>query len=192
MKSFEELHAYAAALDVAEALGDDELTTVLHSMAVVDPPSYEYYSELITITLSSTGRGGGVSRKPGNILLSWRRLFDVGPDIGVAAVGSVGQNRFVHALIGLYVWNKVWRGSEVELSEAEASVIEALWRNSAQTRKLPADDAFALTNNLRLARDAANLSRPDFERALDILVSMACIEITGDCIWLREWVRKRT
>lgn len=188
MESYEELRAFASGLDVAKGLGEGELDTLLHSIATIRPPTYEYNSELITF--SSTA--GGVSRKPGNILLSWSRLFDLGPDVGVAAVGSADQSHYVRALIGLYVWNKVWRSSELELTDAEASVIEALWRNGARRRELPADEAFAVTNDLRLLRSTTALSRPGFEQALDVLVGMGCVEIEGNSVWLREWVRKRT
>lgn len=188
MESFEDLHAFAAALEVAKPLSDGELAELLNAIATVHAPRVSAHVELIT--LSSMGKAK--SRKSGNIVLNWGRFFDLVPDAGVATAGAAGQRGFVRTLIALYVWNKVWRGMEVELSDAEASTIEAIWSNGARTRRLPSDDAFALTNDLLLARSTAALSRRDFEIALTVLSRMACIDIEDDHVWLREWVRKRT
>lgn len=48
----------------------------LDAFVEVAEPSYSYDMQLITLS----SKGGGTSRKPGYILLSWRRMFDVGPD----------------------------------------------------------------------------------------------------------------
>lgn len=188
MTSSDDLRQFVASLPGARDVDQVAIDHVLRDFATVVPPEYSYTSELIT--MNSTG--GGVSRKPGNILLNWRRLFDVGPDVGVAVVGAVGQNAFVVSLIALYIWNKVWRGSESPLTEAEASVIEALWSNGAGKRTIESEDGYRMTNELRVRRSAVPLSRAEFEAAIDVLTSMQCVEVTGDKIWLREWVRKKT
>lgn len=184
----DDLREIAISVVGAEGLSDAELERVLGDFATVQSPEYLYVSELITLD----SKGGGTSRKPGNIVLNWRRLFDLVPDVGVAAVGGIGHDSFVVALIALYVWNKVWRGSETPLSDAEASVIEALWRKDGRARTVSSDEAFELTNELRRARSADELTRSGFEAAISVLSSMQCVEVTDDSIWLREWVRKRT
>lgn len=188
MESFEDLQTFVTDLGVSDGLSEQQIAVLLRSLAAVQLPEYTYRAELITINSA----GGGMSRKPGNIVLNWRRFFDLMPDVGVAAVDLIGKNGFVTTLVALYVWNKLWRGSEAKLTDAEASVIEALWRNKGSVRTVPSDRAFALTNDLRQTMSVAPLSRSEFERATDLLVAMHCVQVTNDEIWLREWVRKRT
>jgi hypothetical protein len=82
-----------------------------------------------------------MSPKPGNIVPNWRRFFDLMPDVGVAAVDLIGKNGFVTTLVALYVWNKLWRGSEAKLTDAEASSVRSrsplTGRPSRDTRTSP-------------------------------------------------------
>ena len=95
------------------------------------------------------GAGGGVSRKPANLVLNWRKLFDASPDVIVAAAGAAGSGGFIRGFIGLYVWNKVWRGMEELIADSEASIIEALWCGRGGRKKLPEDEAFKIVNHAR-------------------------------------------
>jgi len=158
----------------------------LHAFARITEP--EIQSELITLRSS----GGGVSRKPGNIVLNWRRLFDVGPDAAIAASAYASSTPFLRGLIGLYVWNKVWRGSEEALSDVEASVIETLWLRYGKDRRVPGDAAFDSVNEARRDCELTALTRPEFERAVDRLAAMSCLELSDGNIWLQEWVRRAT
>lgn len=141
------------------------------------------------ITLDS--RGGGVSRKPANFLLNWRKLFDAGPDALVAAGGAVPGSPFFRTLVALYVWNKVWRAMEEPISETEASVIEALWRRQPFAKRVREAVALSVTNDLRARRGADLLDPRSFSQAVDRLVALDCIELESGEIWLREWVRKK-
>lgn len=62
---------------VIEAMGEPDLTwavsRVLNDFAVMAPPEDDFTIGYIVLGVPGTG---GVSRKPGNLLLSWRRLFD--------------------------------------------------------------------------------------------------------------------
>lgn len=190
MQTFEQLLEFAESLDESTGFRANELRELVDTLATVQPPENDddFLMHYIVLRPDSTG----TSRKPGNIRLNWGKFFDTGTDVGAAAVGVAGQNGFVRAVIGLYIWNKVWRGSEAPLGDAEGSVIEALWRNYAGSRYVSSQDAFIFTNDLRQSRAVSPLSRREFEVAVDILVKMSCIKLVNDRLWLREWVRKKT
>lgn len=191
VRTLDDLTRFAGALDAAEGLSEAELQSLIcHFARVQAPREPEPTSELIVLG----GRRGshGNSRKPGHILLSWRRLFEVGPDVGVAGLGIGTGGPFGHVVIALYIWGKVWRGMEVELGDAEASVVEALWRSGACRRGLPADEAFAATNVLRSERGVVVLERSHYEQAINTLLSLRSVRLREDVVSLVEWVRKAT
>jgi hypothetical protein len=78
----------------------------------------------------------GASRKPGNIVMNWRKLIDVTPDVTIAAAGATGGPAWLLPFIGLYIWNKLWCGAKVEFSKSEAIVILALWKNRDARKKM--------------------------------------------------------
>lgn len=167
---------------------DDDVSRWLPNFATVTEPESTFLMHQVTLHSG----GGGVSRKPGNIVLNWRKLFDVGPDALVAGSAIESNTPFVRGLIGLYVWNKVWRGAEEVLSDAEASVIESLWLDHGRNRRVTSDDAFTAVNGARRVAGLTELARGDFERTIDRLIAMHCVEVENDEIWLREWVRRKS
>lgn len=166
----------------------EQATAVIDAFVRLTPPS-EPKLVIEMITASSAGRGGGVSRKAGNIVLNWRRLIDVVPDATVAAAGATSASPWLLPLIALYVWNKLWRGAEEHLDEIEACVIVALWKNRNHDNKISEDDGFAHTNSLRRTYGLVELSQAEYVTATNRLLKIDCIEIDDGIIWLREWVR---
>jgi len=151
-------------------------------------PSTSFSSQLITLHSS----GGGTSRKPGNFLLNWRKLFDSSPDLALATVGGAPAGPYVRGLIGLYVWNKIWRSVEEPISEHEAVIIEILWTNRDAGNQIDASAVLELTNRSRKGHSLPELSPQDVSVALALLEELRCIEWKPDGkIWLREWVRKK-
>jgi hypothetical protein len=145
--------------------------------------------ELVTVYSSRSPRGR--SRKPGNILLNWRKLIDVVPDATLAGVGATANPQWTIPLVGLYIWNKFWRGAEEELSDVEATVILALWKGRNSENKIGEDEGFVKTNEFRSTSSLPTLSRDDYTAAINRLLIMKCIEISDGIIWLREWVNIR-
>jgi hypothetical protein len=141
------------------------------------------------ITVGSFGRGGGKSRKPGNIYLNWQKLMDIVPDATIATAGALTSPAWLLPLIGLYVWNKLWRGAEEDLTEVEACTIFALWKNRNGQSKISEDEGFVRNNALREQQDMPALLRSEYDVAINRLLRMECIEIENGIVWLREWVR---
>lgn len=140
------------------------------------------------ITANPSGSGGGRSRKPGNICLNWRKLMDLVPDATIAAVGGATAPQWLLPFIGLYVWNKLWCSTEEQLTEIEAIVICALWKNKNEDSKIPEDTGFDRTTEACKALARPPLSRQEYDTAINRLLQMECIEMDGGVIWLREWV----
>jgi hypothetical protein len=188
VQNIQQLVDFVESCELPETVPPATVRRWLHAFARVTEPEIQHTTELIT--LHSTG--SGVSRKPGNIILNWRRLFDVGPDVAIAASAYATSGPFLRGLIGLYVWNKVWRGSEEALSGVDASIIETLWVRYGKDRRVSADVAFDSVNDARRDCELTALTRPEFERAVDRLVAMRCLKLKDGNIWLREWVRRAT
>jgi hypothetical protein len=142
--------------------------------------------ELIVLNVARAPRGR--SRKPGNVLLNWRKLLEIVPDTTLAAAGAV-ESRWLTALAALYVWNKLWRGAEEKLTDAEATIIFALWKIRNSESKVSMDDGFEHTNLVRDGFKLPPLPRGAYEEAIDRLLEMSCVELEDNWLWLREWVR---
>ena len=185
----EEIATYLAALRPGASDQEAVANYMLDHFASVTEPKSEINMQLITA--AGLGRPA-VSRKPGNILLNWRKLFDTSPDVLVAAAGAGAGGAFVRGLIGLYVWNRIWRGIEEPISEVEASVIESLWCGRGARKRIPEDVAFDIVNDSRVQHGLEQLSRVEFTAAVDRLVGLRCVELDDGEVWLREWIRKKT
>jgi hypothetical protein len=130
----------------------------------------------------------GVSRKPGNLILNWRRLAEVAPDVAIAAAALSGPPWLGFA-VALYIWNRIWRGAEEPLSETEASVMYALWKNRGAGNRIDEDTGLARVNAVRGGFGLEALTRPAYARAIDTLLRIECIAMRDGVIELRESVR---
>jgi hypothetical protein len=174
------------------ALPDDAIDATLAAFANVTPPQEpEVTFDLITIS-SPYSAPKAQSRKPGNVLLNWRKLIDIVPDISLAGLGAATlpvAPAWSAVLAGLYIWNKVWRGSTEDFSDAEAMVILALWKHRDSSNKISESEGFTRTNELRASYSLSPQTQAQFSAAIDRLVAIDCIALEGGIIWLREWVR---
>lgn len=150
------------------------------------PKSPELTIELITVLAS--GRRGGHSRKPGNIVLNWRKLMDIVPDITIAAAGSLSCQAWLIPFVGLYLWNKLLRGAEEPLSDAEATTILALWQCKDPHYRISEEQGFAKTAEVRSALALPLLDRAEYTMAVNRLLAIRCIDMKAGVIQLQERV----
>lgn len=176
----------------AHALPAAALESALDAFATVTPPEKpEITIGLVTIN-SLYGTPKAESRKPGNVVLNWCKLVDIVPDISLAGLGAATlpvAPALAAVLAGLYIWNKVWRGSLEEFSDVEAVTILALWQNRNGENKISENDGLAKTNQLRAEYSMPPLTAGPYAAAVNRLVEIDCIELEDGVIWLREWVR---
>ena len=179
---------------VGHMLPESARSRLVDAFANVTPPEEpDITIGLITIN-SFYDAPKASSRKPGNVLLNWRKLLDVVPDVSLAGLGAATlpvAPQVAVALAGLYIWNKVWRGAVEELSDVEAVTILALWEHRNEKNKISEQDGFVRTNEVRDRYALPPLTANQYASAVNRLVSLECIELEGGIIWLREWVRKK-
>lgn len=183
--------AAALAKAASPGLDDARLDAILNIFAQVTPPE-EPRLVIGLITVASFHSATARSQKPGNILLNWRKLIDIVPDIALAGVGAATlpiNPVWTLPLAALYVWNKVWRGATEEFSNAEATTILALWKSRNAQNRISEAEGFRKTNQLRTAVELPPLSQLEFSQCIDHLVKLDCIELEDGIIWLREWIR---
>jgi hypothetical protein len=159
--------AATAARRTLQVLPDDRIDSAVEAFSRVTPPEEpELTIGLVTISsLYTTPKAQ--SRKPGNIVLNWRKLIDIVPDVSLASLGAATlpiAPAWSVVLVGLYVWNKIWD----KIAEA---------------------DGFEKVNELRTSYSLPPLTLGQFTSVIDRLVQIDCVELEEGVIWLREWVR---
>lgn len=168
--------------------GDVVAAATMGAFAELSPPTEpELLAQLIVLSVARQPRAE--SRKPGNIYLNWRKLVDIVPDGVLAAAGAATGPSWLIPFAGLYIWNKVRRGSEEQLTDIEATVVLGLWKSRDANNKVSEDVGFARTNSVRRDYALPELSRFSYEEALTRLAKMQCLELKDGQIWLREWIR---
>ncbi|HVF62207.1 MAG TPA: hypothetical protein VNJ70_20540 [Thermoanaerobaculia bacterium] len=74
------------------------------------------------ITMRSGGSGGATSTKPGNIFLDLRKLVVTSAG-GALTFAGAGESVWMAVLAALVVWDTIWSGVKVSLTEREAVVV---------------------------------------------------------------------
>jgi hypothetical protein len=176
------------AVDKHTTNGASVANLVVQAFAKLSPPENpEVYAELIVLSVAR--RPTGESRKAGNIYLNWKKLVDIVPDAALAAAGGAAGPPWLLVLAGLYIWNKLWRGAQEKLTDIEATIILALWRNRNAENKISEDEGYEKTNVLRREFELPELSKASYQEAINRLLKIDCIELDEGWLWLREWVR---
>lgn len=189
-----QLLAIAADGPVGRVLPEQARRRLVDAFAKITPPEEpEITIGLITIS-SLYDAPKASSRKPGNVVLNWRKLLDIVPDVSLAGLGAATlpvAPQVAVVLAGLYIWNKVWRGAVEEFSDVEAVTILALWEHKNEKDRISEQDGFARTNEVRERYALPPLTANQYASAVNRLVSLECIELEDGIIWLREWARKK-
>ena len=184
----------AALGPVGQILPEGARRRLVDAFARVTPPEEpEFAIEKITIS-SIHDTPKATSRKPGNVLLNWRKLLEIVPDVSLAGLGAATlpvAPEVAFFLAALYIWNKVWRGAIEEFSDVEAVTILALWEHKNGKNKISEQEGFTKTNEVRGRYELPPLTANQYASAINRLVSIECIELEGGIIWLREWVQKK-
>ena len=150
-----------------------------------DPPMV-----METITIDRGGRGGGRTRKPGNVVLNWRKMVRESADFVLTGAGSIAQPWLI-PLAALSIFNKIWTHSTIELSKEQASCLFAMWHRCDDSHHINQDKAFEACRELFSVFQWPDLQDAQFSTVLQDLVEIQCIEISDEeVIWLIEWVRK--
>lgn len=168
------------------ALGHKQTKQLFDNFITITPPlDPPFVMEMIV--MSRLGRGGTRSRKPGNIRLNWRQLFEVVPDVTLAGAGAAGV-RWLVPFAALYIWMKIWDVATLEIEEKDAFVLYSLWLHRNERKRISEDEAFSKTQSLAKEHKIRALTKPQFEEITNKLLSLECIELNDGDILLREWI----
>jgi hypothetical protein len=138
------------------------------------------------VKLSPDGTGG-VSRKPGNMLLNWQRLYETIPSIVVTVAGTEFAT-WLFPFVALLIWRDVVRQAEIKLNPTHAIAINAMWNGEDGNQRITESKAFMRTNLLLNSYDRPALTISAFNEIVDDLAAMRCLEVTEGVIWLLESV----
>jgi hypothetical protein len=133
-------------------------------------------------------RSGGVTVKPGNIRLNWRKLFEKTPELVLTGAGVTQP--WLIPFAALYAWNLVWSLSKIEITQAQAVTMHALWNATHRSQTFSEADALEIVNRYRESIRLQPQSASEFARVIDDLTSLECIELEDGEIWLREWIKQ--
>lgn len=173
---------------IGQPLPESTARLLVQRYASITPP--EHKSVLQMVTMSVGGRGGGASVKPGNIRLDIRHLV-TGIASGVLTVVGVVQAPWTAIFGALVIWDSLYAGARIELSESDASVLWTLWLLCDDKHTMAEIGLLAKVNAERGKYGRVALTQQDLDDSLQRLTRIQSIERADDESrwWLREWVR---
>lgn len=181
---------------IDEGIGDREALPHAAKKALISafchimPPEIPKIEHRIDyITIYDQGRSGGVSIKPGNVTLNWRKLIGALPGIVLTGVG-VEKTSWLMVLGALVIWKDLYSTAQVDLNPQHATAMLTMWNNHDGGKRISEEKARELTNEA-LAKFDMNRTSPEvFAKIIDDLTKAGCVEVSEGEIWLREWIRR--
>lgn len=166
-------------------------TETINHFAKITPPEQEHPTfKFELLRMDSGGRGGAQSVKAGNLLLNMHKLVTAVAG-GVLAVAGIAGAPWTAPFAAIMVWESVWSGLKIDISEREAAVLWTLWTNSDGSKHVPADGLLDSVNSELAAYGRSAISQQELEDSLEALRRINCIDRSGSdrpTWWLREWV----
>lgn len=135
----------------------------------------------------------GFSIKPSNIRLNAKKAFYSIPEAIIMGAGLNSSNGNKYILIGcasLLAWKTLKDCMTVEISPDQAKVMYALWKEHDKTKKkrIPLEEGFVAVNSRYYQ---GNMKRSDYEKIIDELVAIGCIELIEGEIILKEGISRK-
>jgi hypothetical protein len=160
---------------------------ILDSFCALTPP-INPPALMTLVTIQSAGKGGGVSRKLGNLRLNWKKLFSELSDVILTTVGA-NDHPYLIPLAALSLWNKLWAHSHIKLTKELASTLFVMWQKCDTSHEISKKKAYAEANDLFRTFGWPSITLIDFDDYIKSLIDMQCVEMKGNQLWLREWVK---
>jgi len=142
------------------------------------------------ITMSRGGYGGGITTKPGNLVLNLRTLLVDLAEVITIGAGAVNVP-WLAPIAALRIWNKFWSRLNIKISEHEAVVLLTMWKNCDHNNHIADDGVLDLVNSELGSNGRSSISRQELDDSLETLRRMKCIQRSASIKnkwWLREWV----
>jgi hypothetical protein len=157
----------------------------------VSPPEKEEYL-MEFIMLKPSGRGGGRSRKPGNIKLNISKVID-GVANGAFVITGAIQVPILIPMAFIILWRSMINTTEVELSENDAGIIWAMWVNRDRGKNTISNIRLLQIVNIHFKKYSRTpITQKDLDSSLDNLIKIRSIKkskASVDNWWLCEYIR---
>jgi hypothetical protein len=148
-----------------------------------------------TLSVLNQGDGltGGFSIKPGNIVISWKRLLFDSFEHTLTLIGAVTTSILAPVVIpfaALVVYNKISGLKKIKIEERHAMILAALWQSRDHENSLVSKDGIVEICNTFLSKyDRPKIGREEFTLLTNDLDKIGAIELTRDGdIWLKDSV----
>jgi hypothetical protein len=181
---------YWQKLEVIQTFSNLRTTTkhIVSNFCAITPPEVD--ETMYMLTLSAAGRHGGSTTKPGNLLLNFRKLVAAVGAGGLTLAGILGP--WTGILAALVLWDLLYSQLKVNLSEREAAVLLAMWKNCDLNNQIEQEAIFRTVNETLTRNGRHMLSEEELSDSLKTLEKMSCIQRVASIEnrwWLRESVR---
>ena len=140
------------------------------------------------ITLKSGGLQGGETTKPGNLRLNWQRFVRDCGDMVLTAAGVIAVPILI-PFAALSLWNKYWTHATIPLSREQATALFAMWTRKDDEQRTTRASAIEALNELLTVFKLPSVDAAEFAVIERDLIHLQCIELDGDRIWLRQWIK---
>lgn len=191
-KENELINLIAAALPELNATSSQVFNELKMYNGILITPPEEEPPRIEFLTFDSLKNyKSGQSIKPGNIFLNMKKLIDSIPTVITTTISISYDIPILKVCSLLALWKNFREVLTVEISREQAVVLIALWKDCDNNHQLNVSDGFNSVNTLYKMLDESEINSTIYNRILDQLVSLHCISITSDKIWLCEWISKK-
>ena len=174
-----------------------EELTVRHYIKITQPKKIHYSSVRKNRSFPHayyhihTGLHGGLSIKPGNITLNWKKLVYGIPSIIESSIAIETNNIILIGCSALTLCKTINKILSVEISKEQSIVLLALWQGRKYRRKIPVSDGLNLVNKFCKIYSEEPMDNKVYQRTLDELLRLKCIDLVDDKILLIEKVSRK-
>lgn len=128
----------------------------------------------------------GARHRPDRILLSWRKLMPVLPDIVLDSADANSAHVWLIVFMALVIWSRLAAAAPEGVSADDATTLLALWRYRNATDEISENDGFARTNAVRAEVRLPPLARLDYAGVVERLARLRCLSLSTGMIQLRD------
>jgi hypothetical protein len=171
-------------------VSDREATCQLvttHFIALTAPETALRPYEVVII--QNDGKRGGISRKPGNLVLSWSKLLYFVASLVVDGVAAL-EAQWLMPFVALHIWSTIQGASIRELSPRHAMTMVAMWEHKDGKQRISQEKGFEVTNAYLKKSEFPEITQLDFTAIIDDLKSIDCIVLDRGMIFLIERLEK--
>ncbi len=128
----------------------------------------------------------GARHEPSRILLSWRRLMPVLPEIVLDSAEANSAHVWLIVFMALAIWSRLAAAAPEGPGVDDATTMLALWRYRNAADEISEPDGYVRTNAVRAEIRLPALARPDYARVVDRLARLGCLSLSTGTIQLRD------